>query len=95
MTRWSVGWIKRGPIGLVGVNRKDSLATMNAMLADTSVLPEPTTTPDEILAPLTEQLISREEWAKVLAAELAAGQEIGRPRLNFITKEALIAAAKS
>src|SRR5438876_9239986 len=41
---YAAGWIKRGPTGIIGTNRADSLATVNSLLADLSTLatgPEP------------------------------------------------------
>ena len=40
---YAVGWIKRGPSGVIGTNKKDALDTVNALLADLEAgrIPEP------------------------------------------------------
>lgn len=81
------GWIKRGPSGIIGTNKPDSLETVNMLLEDVPNL-TPCATPDSdaVLALLKERgkrVISMEDWKKIDAAEIARGKAVGKPREKF------------
>lgn len=81
------GWIKRGPSGIIGTNKPDSLETVNNLLEDVSSL-TPCETPDSdaVLALLKERgkrVITMEDWKKIDAAEIARGKAVGKPRERF------------
>jgi ferredoxin--NADP+ reductase len=90
------GWIKRGPSGIIGTNKKDSQETTASLLEDAAAgrLPEPTVAdPDAIVALLTERAadhISYEHWTAIDAAERAAGEPQGRPRVKLTRHEHLL-----
>ena len=85
---YTAGWIKRGPTGIIGTNRADSVATIESLLADIK-----NSTSDEIkpginaLLPLLEQrnvrFISFNEWKKIDNEEVAIGKPKGKPREKF------------
>jgi ferredoxin--NADP+ reductase len=79
------GWIKRGPNGFIGTNKTDSEETVAVLLADAEAgrLTEPTTVPPAVDA------LSHDDWLRIDAAERAAGQAAGRPRVKFLTVRAL------
>jgi ferredoxin--NADP+ reductase len=78
------GWIKRGPSGLIGTNRGDSVATVSALLADVSgsvPLPKPGS------AALVTQLEQRgvrvvrySDWLRINECEVERGRVCGRLR---------------
>ncbi len=87
------GWIKRGPSGVVGTNKPDSVETVNCMVEDLrkgSIL-----NPAQPNAASAEQLVrervpdyfSYADWQRLGALEIANGQKIGRPRLKFTCVE--------
>jgi ferredoxin/flavodoxin---NADP+ reductase len=94
------GWIKRGPSGIIGTNKKDSQETVDALLADAAagLLPEPPVDdPDAIESLLAERApdhIRYEHWSEIDAAERAAGEAQGRPRVKLTRVEALLEAAR-
>jgi ferredoxin--NADP+ reductase len=95
------GWIKRGPSGIIGTNKKDSQETVDALLEDVAAgkLPEPfVTDPNAIEALLTERVpdhITYAHWQAIDAAERGAGEPHGRPRVKLTRIEHLLDAARS
>jgi len=84
---YTVGWIKRGPSGIIGTNKPDSLETVQQLLEDLPTLPS---CPEPDTAALRAELESKgvrivnfDDWMKIDAAELANGAAIGKPRERF------------
>ncbi len=94
------GWIKRGPSGIIGTNKKDSQDTVDSLLADHAAgkLPEPALAdPDAILALLDERCpehIAYAHWEAIDEAERGAGEPHGRPRVKLVRHEHLLDAAR-
>ena len=84
---YAAGWIKRGPTGIIGTNRADSVSTVKTLLADVVQLPpikEPG--PDglrRLLSARGVRTVSVEDWMKIDALEVARGQPAGKPREKF------------
>ena len=106
---YAVGWIKRGPSGVIGTNKKDALDTVNSMLEDLEAgrIPEPSErrrTPGseaEDLAPIEMLLDQRDGdhvtylgWQAIDRAEVAAGEPHGRPRVKFCTVAEMVDASR-
>jgi len=81
------GWIKRGPTGIIGTNREDSVFTVNSILADLPHLdagPKPGA--DRVTALLEDRgmrVVSYADWQKIDAAEIRRGQPAAKPREKF------------
>jgi ferredoxin/flavodoxin---NADP+ reductase len=96
---YTAGWIKRGPSGVIGTNKKCANDTVEALLNDwtTGHLNEPTDpSRDGIVAIVRERAANLVEWSgwqAIDAAEVAAGEAQGRPRVKLVTYDALNAAA--
>jgi ferredoxin/flavodoxin---NADP+ reductase len=100
--QYVVGWIKRGPSGVIGTNKKDALDTVEALLADVAAgrVPEPAgdSSPESIEALLEERapdFITFDAWQEIDRAEVARGEPHGRPRVKFTTLEEMLEAAKA
>jgi ferredoxin--NADP+ reductase len=84
-----VGWIKRGPSGIIGTNKPDSQATANALLEDVAAgkalnPSHPARAELEaLLAARHVQYVTFEDWLLLDALEQERGQAIGRSRLKF------------
>lgn len=94
------GWIKRGPTGIIGTNKKDAVDTVRALVADLAAHSGPSRAadPDAVEAWLRErqpELIDLDGWAAIDAAERAAGERQGRPRVKLCTWDELLAAART
>jgi ferredoxin--NADP+ reductase len=87
---YAVGWIKRGPSGVIGTNKKDAADTIARMVEDleAGTLNEPAR-PDreETAAWLAERVptvVSWDGWEAIDAHETAAGEPHGRPRVKLV-----------
>lgn len=93
------GWIKRGPSGVIGTNRKDGQQTAEAVLADLTTAGVDRAEADieavgEFLHERSSQLITETDWRVIDGVEVAAGKPAGRPRVKLCTVEELLAAAR-
>jgi ferredoxin--NADP+ reductase len=93
---YTAGWIKRGPSGVIGTNKKDALETVQHLLADvesgTLLSPE---NPDpvaveDLLREKGTRYISFEDWQAINAAEVGRGEPHGRPRVKFVRVEEML-----
>jgi ferredoxin/flavodoxin---NADP+ reductase len=94
------GWIKRGPSGVIGTNKKCANDTVATLLADlqAGAIEEPADAPEpaEIEAELRRrqpELVTYEGWQAIDETERAAGEPHGRPRVKLTTFDELIDAA--
>jgi ferredoxin--NADP+ reductase len=91
------GWIKRGPSGIIGTNKPDSVETVKLMLADAQAgqhLQAVHTAPDAIPTLLNTRevrFVSFAEWQRVDAEEVHRGQADGRPRVKFTDTASMLA----
>jgi ferredoxin/flavodoxin---NADP+ reductase len=87
-----VGWIKRGPTGIIGTNRKDANETVRALLADlASGAREDATIAsaeevEEWLSGRCPDLVDLDGWEAIDAHERAAGEGGGRPRVKVVDR---------
>ncbi len=81
------GWIKRGPTGIIGTNRADSVATVQSLLDDLPKLDANKKPGAERLEPLLAgrgvRVVSYADWQKIDAAEVRSGEARGKPREKF------------
>ncbi len=93
---YAVGWIKRGPTGILGTNKRDAAETVRSLVEDLRAgrLNEP-----EIDGGVHDLLAGRDDvvtvggWRVIDAGEVAAGAAAGRPRVKLADREALLRAA--
>ena len=87
---YTAGWIKRGPSGVIGTNKKDAQETVNHLLADVAagaLLDPPDPGPaaiENLLAERKANFVSFSGWQKIDHAEVTAGQPHERPRVKFV-----------
>jgi ferredoxin--NADP+ reductase len=91
---YAAGWIKRGPSGVIGTNKKDATETVELLLADArdGKLARVESTHDlaELLEAKGASYVEHTGWQAIDAAERAAGKPHGRPRVKLATWEALL-----
>jgi ferredoxin/flavodoxin---NADP+ reductase len=96
---YAVGWIKRGPTGILGTNKRDAEETMSCLAEDlrAGALPQPPNPRiEEIDALLIERkpdLVTASGWRAIDAHELERGLSEERPRVKLASREELLAAA--
>ncbi|MFJ7211046.1 FAD-dependent oxidoreductase [Amycolatopsis sp. NPDC098790] len=85
------GWIKRGPIGLIGHTKGDAAETIASLLSDADTLTAPKYgSPDAILDFLAARGIpftTWEGWGKLDSHEKALGLAAGRERIKVVERE--------
>jgi ferredoxin--NADP+ reductase len=94
---FAVGWIKRGPTGILGTNKRDAEETVRCLVEDlrAGLLSRPAS-PDPIDALLAERkpgLVTVEGWRAIDAAELESGRGRQRPRVKLASRDELLATA--
>jgi ferredoxin/flavodoxin---NADP+ reductase len=93
------GWIKRGPTGVIGTNKKDATETVRLLLEDAAagrLAPKPDATvaaADTLLAERAVQVVEYAGWKAIDEVERAAGEKSGRPRVKLCSWDELLAAA--
>jgi ferredoxin--NADP+ reductase len=92
------GWIKRGPSGVIGTNKKDATETVEVLLEDDAAgrLRSAGKTADDVDSLLDERAIRHvvySGWSAIDQHERTAGEPHGRPRVKLCTWDELLAAA--
>ena len=91
------GWIKRGPTGVIGTNKRDALETVSSMcedfLAGRHLKPSKPEAHalEEALRMRQPGVVTWKDWERINAVELARGAETNRPRVKFTTVDQMLA----
>ncbi|MFH8249038.1 FAD-dependent oxidoreductase [Microbacterium sp. B2969] len=93
------GWIKRGPNGVVGTNRKCALETVTSVLEDIAVVGDRSNASgadviDALLAERGVEVIDWSAWRAIEAAEIAGGEAVGRERIKLHSRDEMLRAAR-
>jgi ferredoxin--NADP+ reductase len=96
-----VGWIKRGPSGVIGTNKKDAQETVNAILADAAPGGHGLNTPsspdraavERLLRERQPELVTYDGWASIDRHERSLGESAGRPRVKLTRIEQMLRVA--
>ncbi len=97
---YAAGWIKRGPTGVIGTNKKDATETVERLLEDAAAgrLPKPEQpgagAPLELLAERGVEAVTYTGWEALDRVEKTAGEPRGKPRVKLVTWAELLAAAR-
>jgi ferredoxin--NADP+ reductase len=97
---YCAGWIKRGPTGIIGTNKKDAAETVAQLLEDIDA--GHIAHREEVTPAVAEALIAERDvravmypgWTSIDELERAAGEKLGRPRVKLRTWEELLEAAE-
>jgi ferredoxin--NADP+ reductase len=95
---YCAGWIKRGPTGIIGTNKKDATETVERLVEDarSGLRPRVEATADDVDALLAERgvrVVSYAGWEAIDALECSRGEPQGRPRSKLVTWDELMATA--
>jgi ferredoxin--NADP+ reductase len=91
-----VGWIKRGPTGVIGTNKKDSQETVDTVLSDLSgadLTDVGADHSDELVKWLLSRqpkLVTDDHWKLIDDYERSSGQPHGRPRVKLTSVAELL-----
>jgi ferredoxin/flavodoxin---NADP+ reductase len=82
-----VGWAKRGPSGVIGTNKSDASDVMKLLVAGLKTAKNSGDIND-LLA--EKKFVSQSHWEAINAAEVAAGEQLGKPRRKIINKAEML-----
>ncbi len=94
---YAAGWIKRGPSGVIGTNKKDATETVELLLEDLRDAARKGRSAEDVEQLLTERvprLVMYEGWTSIDERERSAGEPHGRPRVKLCTWDELLDAAE-
>ncbi|WNV91443.1 FAD-dependent oxidoreductase [Umezawaea sp. Da 62-37] len=92
------GWIKRGPVGLIGHTKGDALETVTSLLADAPLLATaPRRAPDAIVRFLEQRKVDYttfDGWRRLDEHEIGLGADAGRDRIKVVDRHAMVAVSR-
>ena len=95
---YATGWIKRGPVGLIGHTKSDAIETIAQVIADKPTWWQPSAPEEAAIVSLMEnrgvQYVGWPEWLKIDAEEKRLGQEQSRERIKLVEREDFMSVAK-
>ncbi len=94
------GWIKRGPTGVIGTNKKCATETVDALLRDYSdgALTAAQHKPSDVLTLVLErnpEALTFDDWSLIDRAERDAGKAENRPRVKFVDVASMMNVVRS
>ena len=95
---YAAGWIKRGPSGVIGTNKKDATETVGLLLEDARagrLRRAGEATLEALLEERGVGAVLYAGWEAIDRAEQSAGEPHGRPRIKLCTWDALLDAART
>ena len=90
---YCAGWIKRGPSGVIGTNKKDATETVEQLLrdAEAGTLRCPSNgTLEALLAARGTVPVVYAGWEAIDTHERECGEPLGRPRVKLVSWEHLL-----
>ncbi len=88
---YATGWIKRGPIGLIGHTKSDAMETLESLLEDRATWWQPDVIEAEAIVQLLHDrsvpYTTIEGWHRLDSHELALGEPEGRERIKVVSRE--------
>jgi ferredoxin--NADP+ reductase len=91
---YATGWIKRGPVGLIGHTKSDAKETIEQLLDDTNSWWEPEPfDPDAMPRLLAERGVAWTDidgWIRLDEHEMALGEPHGRARVKVVPREEMV-----
>jgi ferredoxin--NADP+ reductase len=95
---YCAGWIKRGPTGVIGTNKKDATETVELLLEDARsglLRRESDERLESLVAERGVEVVAYGGWEAIDLEERTRGEPHGRPRIKLCTWDELLATAKT
>ncbi|HEU4973160.1 MAG TPA: FAD-dependent oxidoreductase [Gaiellaceae bacterium] len=95
---YCAGWIKRGPTGVIGTNKKDATDTVEHLLEDARagrLPPRSGESIDALLAGRGVDVVTYSGWEAIDVLERSRGEPLGRPRVKLSSWDELLDAGRS
>ena len=95
---YCTGWIKRGPVGLIGHTKADAIETISHVIADRAMWWEPSAPGEdavvETLRSRGVDFIAWENWLNIDSTEKSLGEALGRERLKLHNRAEMLEISK-
>jgi len=95
---YCTGWIKRGPIGLIGHTKADAIETIGHVIADRAMWWNPSKPGEaDVVATLEQKgvdFVGWPAWLKIDANERSLGEAEGRERIKLFDRSQMVAISK-
>jgi len=96
---YATGWIKRGPVGLIGHTKSDAMETIGHLVRDQASWWTPAEPSEEAVTALLESRGVRwtdlEGWHRLDEHEQALGAPTGRTRIKVVPREEMVDVSRS
>ena len=100
---FATGWIKRGPVGLIGHTKSDAMETIENLVADVAKFDDPAEPElEQVLADLKDKGVQFTDWAgwlKLNEHELALGEKftgpVERERVKVVDRDEQVSIARA
>ncbi len=95
------GWVKRGPVGLIGHTKGDAIETVGSLLEDLEAgrLPRAARPEPEAVTDLLEarglEYTTWEGWDLLDAHEIGLGEPHGRPRIKVVDRQTMVEVSRA
>ena len=96
---YATGWIKRGPVGLIGHTKSDAMETVSHVVVDQANWWSPADpSPEAVTALLDARGVAYTDldgWHRLDQHEIALGEPHGRARIKVVDREQMIGVSRS
>ncbi|MDK4310953.1 FAD-dependent oxidoreductase [Corynebacterium accolens] len=95
---YTTGWVKRGPVGLIGNTKSDASETIGMLLDDAAAGTLPSPTAGDITEAFADKgidYLTWQDWQRLDAAERALGEREGRERKKYVEWEDMVAHSRA
>ena len=94
---YATGWIKRGPVGLIGHTKSDAMEYISHLVNDQASLWSPASPSEESIVELLEsrgvEYTDLDGWHRLDAYEIALGEPEGRARIKVVPRDEMVRVA--
>ncbi|GHD83407.1 ferredoxin--NADP+ reductase [Salinibacterium amurskyense] len=95
---YATGWIKRGPVGLIGHTKSDAMETIKHVMNDQANWWSPENPDEQAIVDLLKsrdvEYTNLQGWQSLDAHEIALGEAEGRARIKLVDRDEMLAASK-
>ena len=88
---YATGWIKRGPVGLIGHTKSDAMETLECLMADADSWWQPEDADAETIPELLSErgvpFTNLDGWHRLDEHELSLGDAAGRTRIKVVSRD--------
>jgi len=96
---YATGWIKRGPVGLIGHTKSDAMETISHLVTDQASWWSPIEPEEAAVTALLEErgveYTDLEGWHRLDAHEIALGAPEGRERIKVVPRDEMVRVSRS